>query len=86
MVLGYIGEFVGKGVAKRYKKTDPEYMYKDFVHSYKFSLDGVKWSRKWLNHSQAVRGLLKAHKKDEHWGHYYVIPIPQTFRKEWHDS
>lgn len=85
MVLGYIGQFEG-GVAKRYKKNDPDFMYKDFMHSYKYTLDGVKWSRKWLTHSQAIRGLLKAHKKDTHWGGYHVIPIPQTFCKTWLDA
>jgi hypothetical protein len=83
MVLGYIGEFVGKGVAKRYKKSDPDYMYKDFMHSYKFSTDGIKWSRIWLTHSQAIRGLLKACGKVGQRDEYHVIPIPQTFRKTW---
>ena len=29
IILGYIGEFVGQGVTKRYRKSDPNYMYKD---------------------------------------------------------
>ncbi len=38
-VLGYIGHYDGKGVTKRYKKSDPYYMYKDFMHSYRCSKD-----------------------------------------------
>ncbi len=86
MVLGYIGEFAGQGVIRRYKKNDPRFMYRGFKYSYKFSLDGIKWSGRWLKHSGAIRALLKAHGKDKNFGHYHVIPIPQTFRKEWHET
>jgi hypothetical protein len=82
VVLGYIGEFEG-GVAKRYKKSDPDYMYKDFTHSYKYSTDGIKWSRVWLTHSQAIRGLLKVCGKTDQWAEYHVLPVSENFRKGW---
>jgi len=81
-VLGYIGEFEG-GVAKRYKKGDPHYMYKDFMHSYHCTVDGKKWSRQWDTHSGAIRRLAKMQGKDVHTVMSHIIPIPQTFRKTW---
>lgn len=82
ILLGYIGEFEG-GVAKRYKKSDPDYMYKDFVHSYKHSIDGIKWSRGWLTHGQAIRALLKKCGKTDQWAEYHVLPVSGNFRKGW---
>ena len=83
IVLGYIAEYAGQGVAKRYKKSDPNYMYKDFMHNYKFSVDGVKWFRGWETYSGAIRGLLKKHGKTDIRADSHVIPTPQTFRKTW---
>ncbi len=82
-LLGYIGEFIGKGVAKRYKKSDPHHMYKDFVHSYKCSLDGVKWSRPWDTHAGAIRRLGRLNGLDGESVGYYILPTPQTFNKTW---
>jgi len=83
IVLGFIAEYAGQGVAKRYKKSNPNYMYKDFMHSYKFSVDGVTWSRGWETYSGAIRGLLKKHGKTGVREDSHVIPTPQTFRKTW---
>lgn len=82
IALGFIGEFKG-GVAKRYKKDDPDYMYKDFVHSFHCSKDGKKWSHQWDTHGGAIRRLLEWNGKDPKWGGYYIIPTPQTFIKQW---
>ena len=82
-VLGYIGEYEGKGVAKRYKNTDHNYMYKDFVHSYRCSVDGVKWTIPWDTYSGAIRRLLKKHGKDTLRGSSHIIPTPQTFKGTW---
>ena len=83
IILGYIGEFRGQGVTKRYRKADPNYMYKDFMHSYKASMDGKKWTRGWDTYSGAIRKLLKTHKKDVVWSMYHIMPIPETFKKQW---
>jgi len=82
-VLGYIGEYDGKGVAKRYKKTDPNYMYKDFMHTYRCSVDGVKWTTPWDTYSGAIRRLLKKYGKDELHGTSHIIPAPQSFLGTW---
>lgn len=83
IVLGFIGEFEGQGVTRKYKKGDPDFMYKGFMHDYKISMDGTKWSRKWLNRTQAISALLEKHGKDPMQGHYHVMPIPETFKKGW---
>lgn len=82
-VLGYIATFEGQGEAKRYKKKDPDFMYKNFWHDFKASVDGVNWTEGWLTQSQATRVLLKHYGKDEIWGFYHIIPCPQTFKKNW---
>ena len=84
-MLGYIGEFEG-GIPKRYKKGDPHYMYKDFVHSFHCSKDGIKWSRIWDTHSGAIRRLAKMGGKDVHNVMSRIIPIPQTFKKGWRNE
>ena len=83
IVLGYIGEFSGQGVFRKYKQGDPDFMYKKFRHSYKVSTDGKTWSRKWYHRTQATTKLLLDHGKDKIWGHYHVLPIPETFKKGW---
>lgn len=80
--IGYIAIFNGQGEAKRYKKSNPDYMYKDFLHNYKASIDGVTWTDGWSTQSQAIRKLLQHHGKDETWGFYHIIPCPQTFKKD----
>jgi hypothetical protein len=84
-VLGYVATFEGQGEAKRYKKSDPGYMYKDFWHSFKASVDGVDWTDGWVNQTQAIGKLLKHHGKDEVWGSNHIIPCSQTFIKQWRD-
>lgn len=86
IVLGFIAEYAGQGVAKRYKKSHPNYMYKDYVHNYKFSVDGVKWSRRWETYSGAIRELLKKHGKTGVREDSHVIPTPQTFRTDWYET
>ena len=82
-ILGYIAEFEGQGEAKRYKKSNPDFMYKDFWHNFKASWDGVNWTDEWDTQSGAVRKLLRHHKKDEVWGTTRIIPTPQIFHKYW---
>jgi len=79
-VIGYIARFEDQGEAKRYKKSNPDYMYKDYWHDFKASADGVNWTDEWDTQSGAIRKLLKHHKKDEMWGFYHIIPYPETFR------
>ena len=84
-VLGYVASFEDEGEAKRYKKNDPDFMYKDFWHNFKASVDGVNWSEGWITQSQATNILLRHHGKDEVWGSNHIIPCPQTFIKQWKD-
>ena len=80
-VIGYIARFEGQGEAKRYKKSNPYYMYKDYWHDFKASVDGVNWTKGWDTQSGAVRKLLKHHDKCETWGFLHIIPCPETFKK-----
>lgn len=82
-ILGYVAQFDGQGEAKRYKKSNPNFMYKDFWHDFKSSTDGVTWSKGWHTQSGAIRELLRHHKKDEVWGTSRIIPTPQIFHKYW---
>ena len=77
-VLGYIAEFPGQGVTRKNKL-----MYKGFVFSYKSSVDGVRWHRKWESRTGAIQNLLRHHGKDEMKGLYHIIPAPQMFPKSW---
>ena len=81
--LGYVAQFKDQGEAKRYKKSDPNYMYRDFWHDFKASVDGVNWTDGWDTQSGAVRKLLEHHNKDLIWGFYHIIPCPETFKKNW---
>jgi hypothetical protein len=85
-VLGYVAEFAGEGVIRKYKKSDPNYMYKGFRHSYKWrrGVGQVPWSRKWCTHTQAVEALLIVNDLDPIWGSYHVVPIPEKFKNQWH--
>ena len=82
-VLGYIAQFEGQGETKRYKKSDPHHMYKDFWHDYKASVDGVNWTDGWDTQAGAIRKLLKHHNKCETWGFYHILPCAESFRKHW---
>lgn len=82
-ILGYIASFEGQGEAKRYKKNDPDFMYRDFWHDFKASVDGVTWTDGWDTQSGAIRKLLRHHNKCETWGFIRIIPCPQTFKKDW---
>jgi hypothetical protein len=82
-VLGYIAEFPGQGVVKKYSKSDPHHMYKGFVHRYKATVDEVNWSSDWHTGSGAIRELLRHHGKDEIWGTNHIIPTPEMWSRDW---
>ena len=82
-VLGFVARFEGQGKAKRYKKGDEHYMYKDYWHDFKASVDGVNWTKGWDTQAGAIRKLLAHHGKDLTWGSYHILPCPETFIKDW---
>ncbi len=84
-ILGYIGEFYGQGVVRKYSKSDPQYMYKGFVHRYKWRrTEQAPWSKKWCTRTQAMEGLLNLYGIDPVWGTDDVLPISETFRAKWY--
>ena len=85
-ILGYIGEFDGQGVVRKYSKSDPNYMYKGFVHRYKWRrrVGEEPWSKKWCTRTQATEALLNLYGIDPVWGTDNVLPISETFKAKWH--
>ncbi len=83
IILGWIGEFQDGGIRFNYAKDDPNYMFKNFLHQFKATLDGVHWSRTWMTYSGAIRYLLNRHGKDVQQGISKIIPYPETFLDTW---
>lgn len=73
IILGWIGDFKGSGI--RTKKG--EYL------TYKASLNGTHWTRTWTSYTGALEYLLEKHGKDPIQGTNRVVPIPQTWARDW---
>lgn len=67
IILGWIGEFKDRS----------------FNKAFKASTTGKGWSRKWTGYTGAIQYLLAQHGKDPIRGTSQVVPMPQTWHKEW---